>query len=371
MKFICEEGCCSGCMACAAVCPHDAIHLDTSRSGCQAVIDPQRCVGCLACKQVCPQLNPPSRHAPIACFEGWANNNASRNHGSSGGLAAALAEAMLGRGGTVYSCAFSKGEFSFFMAKTMEEVRRFSGSKYVKSDASGVYMSILHRLRAGQAVLFIGLPCQVAALRKLSGKHGANLITAELICHGTPSPSLLDQYLHEHGHALCNANDISFRRKGMFQLLVDGQRTTRCNVRDPYTIAFLESLSYTDNCYSCPYAQHERVADLTLGDCWGSRLPMDEWKRGVSLLLCQTEAGLSLAKEASARLEPIAYDQAAAHNAQLRMPSPVPKRRSRYFALLEKGISFSTAARLCAPKAAIRQDIKAMLLKAGLFKTKA
>lgn len=32
---------------------------------------------------------------------------------------------------------------------------------------------------------------------------------------------------------------------------------------------FLESVIYRENCYTCPYANLKRVADLTIGDFWG------------------------------------------------------------------------------------------------------
>ena len=55
------------------------------------------------------------------------------------------------------------------------------------------------------------------------------------------------------------------------------------------TAMFLNSTSYTENCYECKYAKTERISDLTLGDSWGSRLTEDEIHKGVSLALCQTE----------------------------------------------------------------------------------
>ena len=51
-------------------------------------------------------------------------------------------------------------------------------------------------IRNGQKVLFTGTPCQVAgvktALKKL---ENGNLYTAEIICHGTPSPKMFADYL--------------------------------------------------------------------------------------------------------------------------------------------------------------------------------
>ena len=43
-------------------------------------------------------------------------------------------------------------------------------------------------------MLFIGLPCQVAALNNYI-KDKKNLYTVDLICHGSPSPIILEKYI--------------------------------------------------------------------------------------------------------------------------------------------------------------------------------
>lgn len=58
-------------------------------------------------------------------------------------------------------------------------------------------------------------------------------------------------------------------------------------------MAFLNGLSYTENCYSCHYAQTERAGDITIDDSWGTELS-GELSKGVSLALCQTEKGREL-----------------------------------------------------------------------------
>lgn len=46
-------------------------------------------------------------------------------------------------------------------------------------------------------VLFIGLPCQVAAIKNLVRitTVKGNLITVDLVCHGTPPPIYLQQHI--------------------------------------------------------------------------------------------------------------------------------------------------------------------------------
>ena len=49
----------------------------------------------------------------------------------------------------------------------MEDLEEFRGSKYVKSNQIGIFKEIKNALEQGKIVLFIGLPCQVAGLKKL------------------------------------------------------------------------------------------------------------------------------------------------------------------------------------------------------------
>lgn len=60
-----------------------------------------------------------------------------------------------------------------------------------------------------------------------------------------------------------------------------------------YTMSFLSSLNYTENCYYCRYATDKRVGDITIGDAWGSDLK-EEIDNGISLIMCQTEKGEEL-----------------------------------------------------------------------------
>ena len=77
-------------------------------------------------------------------------------------------------------------------------------------------------MKANQKVLFIGLPCQVAAVNQFI-KDKTNLVTADLICHGTPSPYLLKKCLQEYGHDINTLTDINFRIKSLYELNRDGK----------------------------------------------------------------------------------------------------------------------------------------------------
>lgn len=102
---------------------------------------------------------------PIYWKQGWAHDDRIRMSSSSGGVAAAIEQAFIKNGGLVCSCTFNVGKFEFDFAESEDEVGKFTGSKYVKSNPEGVYKKILENLKLGRKVLFVGLPCQVSAVR--------------------------------------------------------------------------------------------------------------------------------------------------------------------------------------------------------------
>lgn len=363
MKTVCEFNMCAGCMVCVESCPKNAIMINDTLSAYNAVIDETKCVNCNVCHKVCPHNNKPKLVKPIKWYQGWANDINIRKNCSSGGIATAISLAFVKAGGYVYGCCFENGEFIFKKASTVDEIRKFVGSKYVKSNPFGCYKDIRNNLKRGKKVLFIGLPCQVAAIKNYIGeKLENNLYTADLICHGTPSPQLLDLFLQQYGRSLVNIKNMMFRPKAKFMVYDDHKGVITSGVSDRYTIAFLNSLSYTDNCYSCKYACMQRVSDLTLGDSWGSELSIEERGKGISLVLIQTEKGREVLEISDNHLLPVNIEIAVINNQQLSHPSKKPNRRDMFFKGLKKH-SFNSQVFRCLPKQCMRQNIKQILIK--------
>lgn len=364
MQTVCQLNKCAGCMACVDICPKKAITIQDSLDSYNAVIDTELCVNCQACHMVCPNNNCPTQREPQKWYQGWAGDKSIRCKCSSGGLATAISEACIESGGHVYGCCFEKGIFLFKKASQISELASFSGSKYVKSNPAGCYKDIRDSLKKGERVLFIGLPCQVAAVRNFVGeKLDQNLYTADLICHGTPSPKLLDVFLNQYKKQLSSFDNILFRIKAKMQIHCDGEGIVRKGVSDRYTIAFLNGLTYTDNCYKCQFAQRKRVSDITLGDSWGSELPLESMKEGVSLALCQTRKGIEILENADVELLSVDLENAILNNQQLDHPSIMPKDRVVFFESLKKGYKFNKLVKKYLPKQCFRQDIKALLIR--------
>lgn len=270
------------------------------------------------------------------------------------------------------SCLFKKGCFSFEITNNMKETQKFSGSKYVKSNPLGIYKKIKLLLSQNEKVLFLGLPCQVAGLKNyLNLKNDDNLYTIDLICHGSPSPKILDLFLRENNVDIECVKDVRFRNKTAFEVSTqkskeDYIRLSPVGVQDMYTYAFLNALDYTENCYKCRYASLDRVSDITLGDSWSSKLAKEEQNKGISLILCQTEKGKKLIQDTKLTLSAVDLKDAIAANHQLSHPSIEPVERKDFFDNLSKG--FEHALFSSVPKIYLRKKIKTILLKAKILR---
>lgn len=364
-------------MACAEICPKSAISIVDSLKHQNAVIDETKCVGCGLCGKVCQIINPPALHNQILWTQGWNRDPDLRRKSSSGGFAYSLALQVISEGGCVASCLFKDSQFKYAIADTAEELDLFRGSKYVKSNPSGIYRSVKQRLIQGHSVLFIGLPCHVAALKNYLGKDYENLITVDLICHGSPTPQLLEKFLNQYDLCLGQLEKIHFRTGNNFRISAETTPNagkyqeisfTQAGIKDRYTIGFLYGLIYTENCYHCRFARDERVSDITIGDSWGSELNETEKDKGISLALCQTEKGKRLLDRCSVDLFEVDPVKARAANRQLRGPSPMPEGREIFFSAIERGVSFNSAVTKAFPKLCLRHDVKAFLLKTGIIK---
>lgn len=358
MKTVCELNMCNGCMACVEKCHRNAITIKDDLKYYNALIDTKKCVDCGLCTKVCPRENDNDMSKPKWWYQGWADSEI-REHASSGGAASAIIRAFIKNGGYVASCLFDSGKFVFEVTNEMAVARKFAGSKYVKSNPEKIYGKIQSLLKANQKVLFIGLPCQVAAVNQFI-KDKTNLVTADLICHGTPSPYLLKKCLQEYGHDINTLTDINFRIKSLYELNRDGKPIAAFHTMDNYLIAFLHSYDYTENCYSCKFATLDRVSDITLGDSWGTELS-GEVKNGVSLILCQSEKGKELIESAGLNLLDVDINNAISHNEQLNKPSKCSKSRDQFFENYNRYNNFGKALVKTAPGVVAKEKVKSIV----------
>lgn len=237
-----------------------------------------------------------------------------------------------------------------------EDISRLQGSKYVHSQAWRCYPELLEALGSGEKVLFCGTPCQVAAVKQLTG-NPENLVTIDLVCHGVPPLRMLNEFRKIIGFRLggCVVN-IVFRDKSCGKIFCARVDTTTARRHFSHYLSarklsfyqyFLDGVIYRDNCYSCPYAGLNRISDLTVGDYWGiekrhgteisqGKMPKrQDW----SLVLVNTEKGADFlgAYGQMLSLYPSRPEWAAEENGQLKAPSRKPENRDRLLKLYASG----------------------------------
>lgn len=360
MKLFDTPSRCCGCTACASACPKFAISMVPDENGfVYPAVDESRCVHCGLCEQVCAYQHGQTRASEkeaYAAVSGCTNVRES----ASGGLFAAFAQAVLEQGGAVYGCAmiYENGELwpRHICVTKQKDLIRLKGSKYVQSDLTGIYPDVRRRLEAGQTVLFSGTPCQAAGLKGFLRKEYENLFTVDIICHGVPGGELFRKYIaFEEQKQGAKITSFRFRDKSQGWKLhgamsLDDGRTVYFEPEESsYYQMFLNSYTYRENCYTCPYASDHRPGDVTIGDYWCIDLvhpellgenggPLDQ-ESGISCLIVNSERGRLLLERfgGGIRRWDSTYENAARYNRQLTAPSALKPERERVLAMVKEG----------------------------------
>ncbi len=313
MEKICPAEHCTGCLACMNSCPTDAISVSTDQNDSIAPrINAEKCIDCSLCARICPANTPrPLRRAPHA-YAAWSTADPLS---SSGGIGAVMARQILENGGVVYGAAVDGGKTRHIRVETANELPRLRGSKYVQSDVGLTYRTAKQDLTAGRQVLFTGTPCQIGGLYAYLRKSYDNLVTVDLICHGTPPHTYLQQHLDNKTGG--NWDSFSFRGEHDFYMTAykDGNIVyQQVSGQDAYFHAFLRGLTYRDSCYQCPYSRLERVADVTIGDFWGidRKTLQHPYDGRISVVLPNTDKGQAFFDTVKDRL---VYEQRPAEEA--------------------------------------------------------
>jgi ferredoxin len=338
---------CTGCGACVNACPANAISMVPDEEGfTYPIINETLCTQCGLCEKISKEL-PGYRMLgePLTACAAVNRDTGELFSGSSGGAFGALAHHVFSLGGVVAGCAFDEQmSASHVVAETAKEMQAMHGSKYVQSDTGLVMRTVKDHLERGRTVLFTGTPCQVAGLWAFLGKDYQGLITADLICHGVPSPLLFERHLKwKQRQFKDKIIDFHFRSKdrierGVHYLIkLKTPTLTRywASWADPYYAAFLSGDTCRESCYQCPYARMQRPGDITLGDYWqADKLPAGAVKnKGVSLVLVNTVKGATILKAVAPLLSryDLPLSSVRALQGHLRRPTPRPHRRDTVY----------------------------------------
>lgn len=330
---------CSGCGACAFACPTGAITMLPDACGFEYPhVEEDKCVHCDRCLRSCHMQDPTAlKHdGVLACYGAIDKEAESLRNSASGGVATALSRRVVDTDGVVYGCVASREDVHHERLSDLKGLGRAQGSKYVQSDLSRVFGLIRGDLKAGRDVLFVGTPCQCAAIKSLFGKY-SNLATVDLVCEGVPSRQMyadfLDDLEDDRGERV---KDFRFRDKrggwSTKNAVVLGQ-DGRALEKQPHSYyyyyyywMFSKALILRDSCYGCPYACGRRTGDVTVGDLWGAETAglgygLVELEAGISCALANTELGRTMLKKAGLELKRCSLRTISRSNGCLEKPS--------------------------------------------------
>ena len=316
MARLCDPILCSGCTACASVCPQECIAMEYDSEGFRRpVVDTSRCVECGLCSKACPVLNTPGTDQLPTAYAAKNREETVRAVSTSGGVFTLLAEHVLAQGGVVFGAAYDADfKVEHRMVESPEALSSLRGAKYAQSDLGDSFRQVKAQLSAGRQVLFSGTPCQVAGLRAFLGKEEPNLLLVDLVCHGAPSPAVWAQYLGwrseqaADGHRPVSVN-LRCKDTGWSTYSVDirwpyGRSYMASNREDPFIRAFVGDLCLRPSCHRCSAKGLNRCSDFTLGDYWGvwDQLPAMSDNKGTSIVLVHSDKAKALWEALSDRM---------------------------------------------------------------------
>ena len=312
------KGLCSGCGACAQVCPKQCIGMAPDENGyIFPVVNKDMCIDCHQCENVCPFKNMPIINDRIAEDEIHAFSESDDDvllSSASGGAFFAIIKALGGNEKwNIYGAVLDENlQVIHKCIGTNEDLTPFHKSKYVQSNLGDSFHNIKKQLLNGESVLFSGTPCQVAALRNyLLNVDTKKLVLVDLVCHGVPSQRMFSRYIKEeekkYGKRIVNVI-FRYKRKTLFGNNWDSRNikiyfednTSVCmnRYKSRFLRAYYSFLFSRESCYKCPFAKEKRYGDLTIADFWGInklRIDLKEGK-GVSLIKTNTNKGGTIIK---------------------------------------------------------------------------
>lgn len=351
MINISDKSLCCGCNACIDVCPKDAIKLEVDIEGFwYPHVDLSKCIDCGLCEKICPELHiedlkkndyPKPAHT-IAAFN---KNLRVRWDSTSGGAFSAFAEYMYEQGGYVSGAVYNK-DFSVknYISNNPEDLAKLRSSKYLQSNAEGLYKEIKGLLKKGEKVLACGTPCQMAALRSYLMHDYDNLIIVDFICRGVNSPKVYRKYLdsleRKYGgkviYVKAKNKELGWRNLTRKVIFDNGKVYYGVLMDDDFRRGYHTNVYCRPSCYVCKYKGLPRMSDITIADYWGIEnidRNLDN-NIGTSMILLNSNKGIKYFDKIKDKLEWIEtpFESALPGNVALLKPiGPTKIDRQQFF----------------------------------------
>ncbi len=297
---------CCGCELCTDSCPLELIQMKSDYVGFlyPHIVDINKCVNCGNCIKNCPVYkdNIPYRikHRNQELYF-WLKDKKELLTTSSGGLATFLYREFLKDDAYIVGVEYMEdyAGAQYVITKDVKRIEKFKGSKYIQARKNHIYVDVKKALDSGNKVLFIGLPCEVAAMKRFAGLD--KLYTCELVCHGPTSNEILNRYISHLGEQQ-GMRVISYtsRYKNPHWKPVNSRVTYDNGMNRAQEFATTElakafQMVKRYSCYNCKYKNGVTAADLTIGDFHAANKERGDYNiDGVSICLVNTQKGQTL-----------------------------------------------------------------------------
>ena len=377
-----KQDCC-GCTACKSICPTKAITMKADEEGfLYPQIKHKLCSHCGLCRKVCAFQNGYDKSQNIEIPTAYAvkhKNMDIRLNSRSGGMFTAISDFVLKNSGVVYGVGY-KDHFIVCHKRTTTKNQRdeLRGSKYVQSQLDDIFMRLKKDLQENRWVLFSGTPCQTAGLNSFLDQANMKkdkLILCDIICHGTPTPKVWQDYLiFVENRYKGLITKVDFRNKELFGWHAH-RETVEINGKiydnNIYTKLFYKHDVLRPACFNCKYTNMKRPSDITLADFWGIDDVIVGFNddKGVSLVFTNTEKGKWIFEEVKDGLDfKICTDTLFIHP-NLKNPTKRPIDRDQFWEdYNEKGFEYILKKYACSSfKVRVKRVIVNLLMKLGLL----
>lgn len=320
---------CYGCELCGQVCSPKAISFLPDEEGfVYPIVDSSKCINCGACLYTCPSNYKllKQREHNLRVYALSLTDDRQLTQSSSGGAAYAIMQYGINNNYYIVGVAYDedyKGTH-YAIANTLQEINDFRGTKYIQARKNDIYRKVKSILDNDGKVIFIGLPCEVAACNAFLGDENKRIIYVELICHGVSSPRIAEQYINQMVNRHGKISWMTIRDKrygwtpGCIKIVFENGYTYH-NLFDSTEYGYAFRNMSRLSCYNCLYKGDQRVADITIGDYWGAEQTDDCWNsNGVSVIFAHTEKGLNIIEHLKdVNLTTIKYSQGIKNNSMI------------------------------------------------------
>lgn len=297
---------CSGCSACASVCPKECVKIEYNEDGfLRPFTDEKSCIHCDLCEKVCPMEH--SNDFSLddgTLYAAWAGIEDQRNS-SSGGIAAKLASYAVSHGYEVCGAVLDYDAFrvNHRIISNEDGLEALRGSKYLQSNVLIAFSDMLKALKNSPKKKFyaFGTPCQIAGLRNIleQGHLLDRVVLIDIFCHGVPSNHLWEKYKNwivrkMKLKSISDIKNITFRDKAYswheyyMHIVGGGTAYVEHRGKDPFLKLFSMGVVNQESCFTCPF-RNKSSSDIRLGDYWGNRFKDNE--EGVSMVIVNSSFG--------------------------------------------------------------------------------